>query len=221
MQPFAPSPRPNLGVCGMRRRARISRGSCRIDHLLHFGDLGRRKAADLGVFADDGLVLGEIDAKGLVVGHVALDPLNVRTELMQHLVRFCRCPSQLFALECADFRNIPFDDELAQRHRSPPFGGMCCPRKGSLSLAEIRGSARWSPGKITTKALSRSEPRSAQHSPTACRFQRLAWSRPPGADFPSAIATLQPESVTTIPPSAPRKASRHPRPCSTHAGSRA
>src|SRR5262249_21331344 len=41
--------------------------------------------------------------------------------------------------------------------------GMCCPRKGSLSLVEIRESARWPPGKITTKALSRSEPRSAQH----------------------------------------------------------
>src|SRR6516162_580712 len=92
----------------------ISRGrGGRIDHLLHFGDLCRRKAADLGVFADDGLVLGEIDAKGLVVGYVALDPLNVGTELMQDLVRFCSRRAQLFALECADFRNIPFDDELA------------------------------------------------------------------------------------------------------------
>ena len=71
------------------------------------------EAADLGVFADDGLVLGEIDAKGLVVGDVALDPLNVGTELMQDLVRFRRRRAQLFALECADFRNIPFDDELA------------------------------------------------------------------------------------------------------------
>src|SRR5262249_11765568 len=97
----------------LRRSAKISRSSGRIDHLLHFSDLGRRKAADLGVFADDGLVLGEIDTKGLVVGNVALDPLNVRTELMQDLVRFCRRPSQLFALECADLRNIPFDDELA------------------------------------------------------------------------------------------------------------
>src|SRR2546425_8364129 len=99
---------------GSGRVPLISRGlSCRIDHLLHFGDLRRRKAADLGVLADDGLVLGEIDAKGLVVGHVTLDPLNVRTELTQDLVRFCRRPSQLFALERADFGNIPFDDEFA------------------------------------------------------------------------------------------------------------
>src|SRR5262249_58501279 len=84
--PFAPSLRHDFGICGMRRSARISRGlGCWIDHLLDFSDLGRRKAADLGVLADDGLVLGEIDAKGLVVGHVALDPLNVRTELTQDL----------------------------------------------------------------------------------------------------------------------------------------
>src|SRR6516162_888347 len=177
------------GIRGMRRSARISRGlGCWIDHLLDFSDLGRRKAADLGVLADDGLVLSEIDAKGLVVGHVALDPLNVRTELTQDLVRFCRRPSQLFALQRADLRNIPFDDELAQRHRSPPFSGMCCPRMGGLSLAEIRESARWPPGKITTKVLSRSERGSAQHSHTSCQFQSLAWSRSPRAAFSSAIA---------------------------------
>src|SRR5262249_21331343 len=100
--------------------------------LLHLSDLGRRKTADLGVFADDSLVLGEIDAKGFVVGDVALDPLNVRTELMQDLVRFCRCPSQLFALEWNDFRDIPFDDELAQRHRSPPSSGNVLPSSGQL-----------------------------------------------------------------------------------------
>src|SRR5262249_35604247 len=132
-QPFAPSLRHDFGIRGMRRSARISRGlGCWIDHLLDFSDLGRRKATDLGVLADDGLVLGEIDAKGLVVGHVALDPLNVRTELTQDLVRFCRRPSQLFAFQRADLRNIPFDDELAQRHRSPPLLGNALPSYGRL-----------------------------------------------------------------------------------------
>src|SRR6516165_12531025 len=71
------------------------------------------------------------------------------------------------------------------------FWGMCCPRKGSLSLAEIRESARWPPGKITTKALSRSERGSAQHSHTSCGFESLAWGRSPRADFSAAMATLQ------------------------------
>src|SRR5262249_3422308 len=112
----------------MRRSARISRGlSCRIDHLLDFSDLGRRKAADLGVFGDDGLVLGEIDAKCCVGGVVGLDPLNVRTELMQDLARLFRCPSRLVPLEWSYFRTIPLEDELAQRHHSPPFSGNVLP----------------------------------------------------------------------------------------------
>src|SRR5262249_1940180 len=131
-----------------RRSARISRGlGCWIDHLLDFSDLGRRKTADLGVLADDGLVLGEIDAKGLVVGHVALDPLNVRAALSQDLVRSCCGPSQPVALECTDVRDIAFDDGLTKRHRSPPSSGNVLPRKGSLGLVEIRESARWPPGK--------------------------------------------------------------------------
>src|SRR5262249_21775656 len=206
----------------MRRRARISRGlSCRIDHLLDFSDLGRRKAAHLGMFADDGLVLGEIDAKGLVVGHVALDPLNVRTELTQDLVRFCRRPSQLFALQRADIRNIPFDDEFAQRHRSPPLLGNVLPSYGRLG--PCWNSRNWATAarKDTTKALSRSERGSAQHSHTSRGFESLAWGRSRRAESATAIATLQSEPVTTIPPSAPRTVSRRPRPCSTHAGSRA
>src|SRR5262249_39680673 len=167
----------------MRRSARISRGlGCWIDHLLDFGDLGRRKAADLGVLADDGLVLGEIDAKGLVVGHVALDPLNVRTELTQDLVRFCRRPSQLFALQRADLGISRSMMNLRNAIALLRFSGMCCPRMGGLSLAEIRESARWPPGKITTKVLSRSERGSAQHSHTSCQFQSLAWGRSPRAD---------------------------------------
>src|SRR4249920_3771427 len=58
----------------------------RVDHLAHFGDLGRGKSADLGVLADDGFVLGEIDAERLVVGDIALDPLDVGAELMQDLI---------------------------------------------------------------------------------------------------------------------------------------
>src|SRR4051812_20982988 len=58
----------------------------RVDHLADFGDLGRRKAADLGVLADHALILGEIDAEGLVVSDVALDPLDVGADLAQRVV---------------------------------------------------------------------------------------------------------------------------------------
>src|SRR5262249_30535297 len=99
------------------------------------------------------------------------------------------------------------------------FWGMCCPRKGSLSLAEIRGSARWPPGKITTRRYL------GQNRDRRNIRPRLADSeaglKSTAAGFPGAIATLQPEPFTTIPLSAPRTASRRPRPCSTHAGSRA
>src|SRR5215471_17274246 len=88
----------------------------RIDHLAYFRDLRRRKAADLGVLADDGLVLGKVDAERLVVSDEALDPLNVGAELMQHLVRFRGGPAQLLTLEAADPRDVSLDDESAQRH---------------------------------------------------------------------------------------------------------
>lgn len=58
----------------------------RVDHLAHLGHLGGREAADLGVFMNDRLVRGEVDAEGLVVGDVALQPLDVRAELAQYLV---------------------------------------------------------------------------------------------------------------------------------------
>jgi hypothetical protein len=59
----------------------------RIDHLPHLSDFRSRKATDLSVLPDDGLVPGEINAKSLIVSDIALDPLDVRTEPVQHLVR--------------------------------------------------------------------------------------------------------------------------------------
>src|SRR5712692_10470598 len=92
----------------------------RIDHGADLGDLAGGKSADLRVLADDGFILGEIDAKGLVSGDEALDPLDVGTELMQRLVGFRRRPAQLLALQAADLGNIPLDDEPAQCHVALP-----------------------------------------------------------------------------------------------------
>src|SRR6266536_1370582 len=64
----------------VRRRTSRSCGG-RVNHFLHFGNLCSRKAADLGVFVNYRFVLSEIDAEGLVVSDVALDPLDVGAEL--------------------------------------------------------------------------------------------------------------------------------------------
>jgi len=93
----------------------------RVDHLADFGDLGRRKAADLGVLFDDVLVFREIDAERLVGGDIALDPLDVGAELAQDVVRFCRRAAQLLAIEAAGCRNVAFDDEFAQSHLCLPL----------------------------------------------------------------------------------------------------
>src|SRR5262249_44529736 len=105
----------NPGAAPSAPRSALGRGGG-VDHLPHFGDLGRRKPAGLGVFADDLVVLGEVDAEGLVVGDIALDPLDVGAELMQHLIGLGGSAPQLVALEGADLGNVPLDDEPAQRH---------------------------------------------------------------------------------------------------------
>src|SRR5205085_5019485 len=98
---------------GRKLGAMFGRG---IDHLADFGDLARREAADLGVFLDDRLILGEVDAEGLVGGDIAVDPLDVGAELAQYLVRFRRRAAKLLALEAADRRDVALDDEFAQSH---------------------------------------------------------------------------------------------------------
>jgi len=96
--------------------------------VMDFGDLGRGKAADLGVFADDVLVFRQIDAKGLVARDIGVDPLNVGAELFQHLVRLMGGLPQLFTLEAAHLGDIPLDYVLAHtissatRTMFPAFG---------------------------------------------------------------------------------------------------
>jgi hypothetical protein len=63
------------------------------------------------MLVDDGFVLGEIDAEGLVVGHEALDSLNIRPELLQGFIRFCGSRAELLAFESADLRDVSLDDE--------------------------------------------------------------------------------------------------------------
>ena len=65
------------------------------------------------MLADDGLVLGEIDAEGLVVRDLALDPLDVGAELGKHFIRLGGSPPKLIAFEGADRRYVSLDYESA------------------------------------------------------------------------------------------------------------
>ena len=55
-----------------------------VDHLANFRDLGRRETADLGVFLDYILVLGEIDAERLVGGELPPDFLDTDLSNRRH-----------------------------------------------------------------------------------------------------------------------------------------
>ena len=39
------------------------------------------------MFSNNRLIFGKVYAEGLIVGDIALDPLDVGTELVQHLIR--------------------------------------------------------------------------------------------------------------------------------------
>jgi hypothetical protein len=94
-----------------------ARGSW-IDHLAYLCDARGWKPADFGVLPDDAFVLRQIDAEGLIGGDVAVDPLDVRAQATQHLVRFlCRRP-ELLALKAADAWNIAFDYKFTECHWS-------------------------------------------------------------------------------------------------------
>jgi hypothetical protein len=55
------------------------------------------------VLPDYGLVRGQIDAEGLIVGNVALDPLDVGAELVQRLIRFGGSAPELLPLKVPTF----------------------------------------------------------------------------------------------------------------------
>src|SRR6266511_3338760 len=99
----------------VRRRTSRSCGG-RVNHFLHFGNLCSRKAADLGVFVNYRFVLSEIDAEGLVFSDVALDPLDVGAELVQHFIRLGRRPLQLLTLKGAERGDFSLNYEPAQCH---------------------------------------------------------------------------------------------------------
>src|SRR5215470_10554957 len=116
----------------------------RIDHFPNFRDLGRGESADLSMLADDRLVLGEVDAKGLVFRHIALQPLDIGPELPQDAVRFRSGAAKLFAREGPDLWNVALYDEFAQCHDAL--------RNGSRAKGQLpRGAAQLIEGKCVRR----------------------------------------------------------------------
>ncbi len=62
---------------------------------------------------DESLVLGQIDAVGLVLGNITLDPLDVGPKFPQSLVRFLRSGLEFLPLSAADSRKFSFDHEFS------------------------------------------------------------------------------------------------------------
>src|SRR6516164_1683305 len=103
------------GVWAVSRQSNHKSSGCGgrwIDHLLYRGDFGCRKAANLGVLANDCLVFRKIHAEGFIIGNITLDPLDVGAKLTQHIVRFRGGLAQLFPLESSDPWDIAFDNEF-------------------------------------------------------------------------------------------------------------
>src|SRR6266566_3977422 len=84
----------------------------RIDHRLDARYAGDRKSAVLRVAANVGLVLREVDAIDLVVGHVALHPLDFRAHALQNLARLFRYRLQLARREPPRARQVALDHVL-------------------------------------------------------------------------------------------------------------
>jgi hypothetical protein len=61
------------------------------------------------MLSDHVLVGGEVDAKGLVVGNVGFDPLDLGGKLGQSLVRLGGGAAQLLALQGPDLGNVALD----------------------------------------------------------------------------------------------------------------
>lgn len=73
---------------------RLLRG-CGINRRSNLRDAVGGKPALVGVLADRLFIRGYVDAVDIVVGDVALDPLNLRSHLSQNATRFLRYGMQL------------------------------------------------------------------------------------------------------------------------------
>src|SRR5205085_3475234 len=90
---------------------RLFRGR-RIDDRSDLVDLIGGKAAALGMLADQILVGGAIDAINLVVGDVAVDPLDLRPEITEDGAGGLRGHLEVFGTELPSTRHFSLDHKF-------------------------------------------------------------------------------------------------------------
>src|SRR5207244_11585401 len=81
-----------------------------VEAVLDRADPVGREAALPGVLAHDLLVGRHVHAVDPVLGHEALDPLNLRPQLLEHRARLLRQRLQVLRGHLARAWNFPFDD---------------------------------------------------------------------------------------------------------------
>src|SRR5271166_5834335 len=80
-----------------------------IDDRSDLGNTIRREASLAGMFADELLVGRIVDAVDLVIGDIAVHPLNLGAEVLEYTARFLRDALQLFRRKLSGARQFALD----------------------------------------------------------------------------------------------------------------
>jgi hypothetical protein len=97
--------------------------SCWVDQGFDFVDGVGGEAALGGVVADGLFVGGDVDAVDLVLGDVALDPLNFGAHVAEDAAGLLRNCLEVAGREVASIRDVPFNYVLWHRQDFIPFIG--------------------------------------------------------------------------------------------------
>jgi hypothetical protein len=93
----------------------------RVDQAAHCRDAIAGDACTLGVLLDCGFVWSEVDAVHFVAGDVAVQPLDLRSHILQDRDRFFRQLTQLRVGEVSSSRDFAFDYEFGHEHSLEAF----------------------------------------------------------------------------------------------------
>jgi hypothetical protein len=106
-------------------RDRISGVACRINQAANCRDAVCRHAELACVFTNHFLVRSEVNAVESVVGDVAMQPLDLRSDPAEDVERFDRNVPDLVLGHAADAGNLAFNDELGHGIAAKDSMGCC------------------------------------------------------------------------------------------------
>ena len=102
-------------------------GRGRIDDVAHLRDAVGRKAGVLRMLPDQLGIGRAVDAVDLVIGDVAMDPLDVGSHILEHAAGLLRRALQLPARERAGTGHFTFDHELGHGETPHATRRKCAP----------------------------------------------------------------------------------------------